>query len=62
MRSPLAATPGRRWAGTIRNLLPLADRILDETTPEILAGHDVVFLGLPHGTSAQIADALPRRP
>ncbi|MFT3899879.1 MAG: N-acetyl-gamma-glutamyl-phosphate reductase [Gordonia sp. (in: high G+C Gram-positive bacteria)] len=41
------------------NLLPLADRVLQETTPEILAGHDVVFLGLPHGTSAVIADALP---
>ncbi|GED97731.1 N-acetyl-gamma-glutamyl-phosphate reductase [Gordonia crocea] len=41
------------------HLLPLADRVLDETTPEILAGHDVVFLGLPHGTSATIADALP---
>ncbi|MGW0035898.1 N-acetyl-gamma-glutamyl-phosphate reductase [Gordonia sp. NPDC003376] len=41
------------------HLLPLAGRVLDETTPEILAGHDVVFLGLPHGTSAVIADALP---
>ncbi|QKT07148.1 N-acetyl-gamma-glutamyl-phosphate reductase [Gordonia sp. X0973] len=41
------------------NLLPLADRVLDETTPDVLAGHDVVFLGLPHGTSAKIADALP---
>ena len=41
------------------HLLPLADRVLQESTPEILAGHDVVFLGLPHGTSAVIADALP---
>ena len=41
------------------NLLPLADRVLQETTPEVLAGHEVVFLGLPHGTSAAIADALP---
>lgn len=41
------------------NLLPLADRVLVETTPETLAGHDVVFLGLPHGTSAAIADTLP---
>ncbi|MGV9827549.1 MULTISPECIES: N-acetyl-gamma-glutamyl-phosphate reductase [unclassified Gordonia (in: high G+C Gram-positive bacteria)] len=41
------------------HLLPLADRVLAETTPDVLAGHDVVFLGLPHGTSAQIADALP---
>ncbi|MEE4025907.1 N-acetyl-gamma-glutamyl-phosphate reductase [Gordonia sp. PKS22-38] len=41
------------------HLLPLADRILEDTTPEILAGHDVVFLGLPHGTSGEISDALP---
>lgn len=41
------------------HLLPLADRVLEETTPEILAGHDVVFLGLPHGQSGAIADALP---
>ena len=41
------------------HLLPLADRVLEDTTPEVLAGHDVVFLGLPHGASAVIADALP---
>ncbi|WP_067987763.1 N-acetyl-gamma-glutamyl-phosphate reductase [Nocardia caishijiensis] len=40
-------------------LLPLADRILQETTPETLAGHDIVFLGLPHGQSGAIARALP---
>ncbi|MDO3649248.1 N-acetyl-gamma-glutamyl-phosphate reductase [Nocardia mangyaensis] len=41
------------------HLLPLADRILEATTPETLAGHDIVFLGLPHGQSAAIAQALP---
>ena len=41
------------------HLVPLADRTLEETTPEVLAGHDVVFLGLPHGQSAEIAAALP---
>ncbi|MEU3015173.1 N-acetyl-gamma-glutamyl-phosphate reductase [Nocardia asteroides] len=41
------------------HLLPLADRVLAETTPEVLAGHDIVFLGLPHGQSAAIAQALP---
>ena len=41
------------------HLLPLADRILAPTTVEELAGHDVVFLGLPHGNSAAIANALP---
>jgi N-acetyl-gamma-glutamyl-phosphate reductase len=40
------------------HLVPLADRVLEATTPEILAGHDVVFLGLPHGQSAEIANAL----
>jgi N-acetyl-gamma-glutamyl-phosphate reductase len=37
---------------------PLADRVLTETTPEILAGHDVVFLALPHGRSGPIAERL----
>ncbi|WP_149360846.1 N-acetyl-gamma-glutamyl-phosphate reductase [Lolliginicoccus suaedae] len=41
------------------NLLPLADRILGDTSPETLAGHDVVFLGLPHGHSAKLAEQLP---
>lgn len=41
------------------HLVPLADRVLADTTPETLAGHDVVFLALPHGRSAAIAAALP---
>ncbi|GAA1990610.1 N-acetyl-gamma-glutamyl-phosphate reductase [Kitasatospora viridis] len=40
------------------HLLPLADRVLEPTTTEVLAGHDVVFLGLPHGQSAAVAEAL----
>ncbi|MFJ3494662.1 N-acetyl-gamma-glutamyl-phosphate reductase [Streptomyces sp. NPDC086091] len=40
------------------HLLPLADRVLAETTPEVLAGHDVVFLALPHGQSAAVAEQL----
>ncbi|KAA2256375.1 N-acetyl-gamma-glutamyl-phosphate reductase [Solihabitans fulvus] len=40
------------------HLLPLADRVLAETTPEQLAGHDVVFLALPHGHSAELAAQL----
>jgi N-acetyl-gamma-glutamyl-phosphate reductase len=43
------------------HLVPLADRVLEETTLEVLAGHDVVFLGLPHGQSAEIANALPEQ-
>jgi len=41
------------------HLVPLADRVLEETTVEVLSEHDVVFLGLPHGQSATIAKALP---
>ena len=40
------------------HLLPLADRVLQETTKENLAGHDVVFLALPHGHSGEIAAQL----
>ena len=40
-------------------LLPVADRMLVETDPATLAGHDVVFLALPHGRSAAIAAELP---
>src|SRR3982751_5464461 len=40
------------------HLLPLADRVLAETTPQTLAGHDVVFLALPHGHSAGLAAEL----
>ena len=40
------------------HLLPLAERIIQDTTPETLSGHDVVVLALPHGASAQIAAQL----
>ncbi len=40
------------------HLLPLADVQVLDTTPENLAGHDVVFLALPHGTSADVAEQL----
>jgi N-acetyl-gamma-glutamyl-phosphate reductase len=40
------------------HLVPLADRILQPTTTEILSGHDVVFLGLPHGESGAVAAQL----
>ncbi|WP_445321640.1 N-acetyl-gamma-glutamyl-phosphate reductase [Nocardioides sp. GXZ039] len=45
--------------GTLQpHLLPLADRVLEPTTAETLAGHDVVVLALPHGQSGAIAHAL----
>jgi N-acetyl-gamma-glutamyl-phosphate reductase len=40
------------------HLTPLADRTVEETSAETLAGHDVVFLALPHGASAAVAAGL----
>uniref|UniRef100_A0AAU2A9F4 N-acetyl-gamma-glutamyl-phosphate reductase n=1 Tax=Streptomyces sp. NBC_00093 TaxID=2975649 RepID=A0AAU2A9F4_9ACTN len=49
---------GQRLGALQPHLLPLADRVLQETTPDVLAGHDVVFLALPHGQSAAVAEQL----
>lgn len=40
------------------HLRSLSHLTLQDTTPEILAGHDIVFLALPHGQSGQYTDAL----
>ena len=40
------------------HLRSLAHLTLQDTTPQILAGHDIVFLALPHGQSGQYTDAL----
>ncbi|MCV7108214.1 N-acetyl-gamma-glutamyl-phosphate reductase [Mycolicibacterium chitae] len=40
------------------HLLPLAGRVLAPTDIDALRGHDVVFLGLPHGHSAVLAEQL----
>jgi N-acetyl-gamma-glutamyl-phosphate reductase len=50
---------GERLGSLQPHLVPLADRVLEDTTVEVLSGHDVVFLALPHGQSAAIATALP---
>lgn len=49
---------GQRLGALQPHLLPLADRVLEATTPEVLGGHDVVFLALPHGQSAAVAEQL----
>ncbi|MFO6454422.1 MULTISPECIES: N-acetyl-gamma-glutamyl-phosphate reductase [unclassified Aeromicrobium] len=54
-----ASTAGSRFGQHQPHLLPLADRIVAETTPENLEGHDVVFLALPHGASGAVAAQLP---
>src|SRR6202167_1245652 len=40
------------------HLVPLAQRVLEPTELDVLAGHDVVFLALPHGHSAELAEQL----
>ncbi|MCK0173257.1 MULTISPECIES: N-acetyl-gamma-glutamyl-phosphate reductase [Mycobacteriaceae] len=40
------------------HLLPLAGRVLEPTEVDVLSGHDVVFLALPHGHSAELAEQL----
>ncbi len=54
-----ASTAGTRFGQHQPHIVPLADRIVQETSSEVLAGHDVVFLALPHGASAQVAAHLP---
>ena len=59
----IGALTGHSNAGQpVAELLPhlpqLADRTIVDTTVDNLAGHDVVFLGLPHGHSGPIAKAL----
>ncbi|MBM9460648.1 N-acetyl-gamma-glutamyl-phosphate reductase [Nocardioides sp. zg-536] len=49
---------GERLGSLQPHLWPLADRVLEPTTPEVLSGHDVVFLALPHGQSGPLAAAL----
>jgi len=53
-----ASNAGTRLGELQPHLLPLADRVLQPTTTEVLAGHDVVFLALPHGASAAVAAEL----
>ncbi|MBO8185744.1 N-acetyl-gamma-glutamyl-phosphate reductase [Streptomyces spirodelae] len=49
---------GQRFGVLQPHLVPFADRVLEETTVEVLRGHDVVFLALPHGQSAAVAEQL----
>jgi N-acetyl-gamma-glutamyl-phosphate reductase len=50
---------GSRLGELQPHLHGLSSRILEDTTVENLSGHDVVFLALPHGASAEIAAQLP---
>src|SRR5260370_28060542 len=53
-----AASAGTTLAEHHPHLLPLAGRTLDATDVDVLTGHDVVFLALPHGHSAALAEQL----
>ena len=53
-----AASAGTTLGEHHPHLLPLAQRVLEPTDIDVLRGHDVVFLGLPHGHSAALADQL----
>lgn len=53
-----ASNAGQPLGALQPHLVPLADRVLDETSLETLRGHDVVFLALPHGESGAIAAQL----
>lgn len=52
------SSAGTRLGQHHQHLAPLFDRVVLDTTAENLAGHDVVFLALPHGTSAEVAAQL----
>jgi N-acetyl-gamma-glutamyl-phosphate reductase len=53
-----AASAGSALAEHHPHLLPLAQRVLEPTELDVLDGHDVVFLALPHGHSATLASQL----
>lgn len=44
------------------HLRSLAHLTLEPSTPDVLAGHDIVFLALPHGQSGQYTEALADTP
>lgn len=53
-----ASNAGQTLAALQPHLVPLAERVLEPTTTEVLSGHDVVFLALPHGQSGAVAAEL----
>jgi N-acetyl-gamma-glutamyl-phosphate reductase len=55
-----AGNAGQLLGDVHPHLTPLAERVLEPTTAEVLAGHDAVLLALPHGHSGSIAASLPQ--
>ncbi|MFN8078698.1 MAG: N-acetyl-gamma-glutamyl-phosphate reductase [Kineosporiaceae bacterium] len=54
-----STSAGSRLGEHQPHLPMLADRVIESTTAATLSGHDVVFLALPHGASAELAAQLP---
>jgi len=50
-----ASSAGSTLGSHHPHLPPLRDRVIEATTAEVLAGHDVVFLALPHRASGVLA-------
>ena len=53
-----AASAGSMLGEHHPHLIPLAQRVVEPTELSVLEGHDVVFLALPHGHSAALAEQL----
>ncbi|OBG30750.1 N-acetyl-gamma-glutamyl-phosphate reductase [Mycobacterium alsense] len=53
-----AASAGSALGEHHPHLIPLAQRMVEPTEPATFEGHDVVFLALPHGHSAALAQQL----
>ncbi|AWT26315.1 N-acetyl-gamma-glutamyl-phosphate reductase [Corynebacterium provencense] len=49
-----ASNSGERFGSLVPGLPQLADRIVGDTTAEVLADHDVAVLALPHGVSSSL--------
>ena len=54
-----AASAGQPLTAAHPHLAALGPLVFQETTPDALAGADLVFLALPHGESAALASQLP---
>ncbi|MGD1112314.1 MAG: N-acetyl-gamma-glutamyl-phosphate reductase, partial [Mycobacterium sp.] len=53
-----AASAGSMLGEHHPHLIPLAQRVVEPTELSVVDGHDVVFLALPHGHSAALAEQL----
>lgn len=54
-----SSNAGQPVRGLLGHLGVLGDATFAATDPDVLAGHDIVFLALPHGASAELVTALP---